>query len=286
LDLSCSLLSGVHQRGVTSLCLDANFLFSGSHDNTIKLYDIDTLAPLATLTGHSYTIWALTSDGKHLYSGSNDHYIRVWDLETYQCVKMSNEHNSKIFHLELKDDLLFSTGDRLVKIWDKDKLQPTAELKGHSGGINSIRIQDNHVISGASDKTLRLWDLTTQTCITEITAADSILSLAVADNLVFAGLQNCCITAFDLRSHQQVGNSMIGHWWQVWQLILAGGYLFSGSFDHKIKAWDIRTFENLRTLQGHRSYVHAMAADTKRLFTGSADKSIRVWYHGTGSIVV
>ena len=99
------------------------------------------------LEGHKYTIWALASDGFHLYSGSNDHTIRVpisllssfdlssyllfshllfhspvyfceqvWNLEGLACTSILTEHESKIFGLEIKDNLLFSSGDKIVKV--------------------------------------------------------------------------------------------------------------------------------------------------------------------------
>lgn len=54
--------------------------------------------------------------------------------------------------------------------------------------------------------------------------------------------------------------------------------LFSASADRLIKAWDLRTMEQLATLAGHQSYVCALhALSCRRLLSASSDKTLAVW---------
>jgi WD40 repeat protein len=59
-------------------------LASGSNDNTIKLYDLNTVTELKTLKGH--TNWvnsvAFSPDSKILASGSKDHTVKIWKLDS------------------------------------------------------------------------------------------------------------------------------------------------------------------------------------------------------------
>src|SRR4051794_6032025 len=61
---------------------DGKTLASGSLDDTIKLWDVQTGKEQATLKGH--TDWvgsvAYSPDGKTLASGSNDKTIKLWDV--------------------------------------------------------------------------------------------------------------------------------------------------------------------------------------------------------------
>jgi WD40 repeat protein len=68
-----------------------------------------------------------------------------------------------------------------------------------------------------------------------------------------------------------------GHNWEIWQLLYYNGFLFSGSFDHTIRIWDIKTFTCTKTLTGHNGYIHALSWNDQTLFSGSGDKSIKVW---------
>jgi WD40 repeat protein len=52
-------------------------LISGSLDNTIKVWDIDTAKATQTLFGHIEGVWAVASDKLRLISGSHDRTIKV-----------------------------------------------------------------------------------------------------------------------------------------------------------------------------------------------------------------
>lgn len=52
-------------------------LISGSLDNTIKLWDVDTTKAVRTLFGHIEGVWAVASDKLRLVSGSHDRTIKV-----------------------------------------------------------------------------------------------------------------------------------------------------------------------------------------------------------------
>ena len=59
-------------------------------------------------------------------------------------------------------------------------------------------------------------------------------------------------------------------------LWLAGGHMFSGSYDKSVRVWDVHSLQCLSTLQGHSGAVRALAASSKRVFSGSDDTTIKV----------
>jgi WD40 repeat protein len=72
-----------HDSFVNSLCLseDGSRLYSGSGDDTIKLWDTSTDTCIATLQGHTNAVRSLCLSFKtnRLISASYDKTIRVWD---------------------------------------------------------------------------------------------------------------------------------------------------------------------------------------------------------------
>ncbi|KAK5578457.1 hypothetical protein RB653_008128 [Dictyostelium firmibasis] len=287
-------------KGITSLEVDDKYLFSGSHDTNINLYELGNglespTDGISVFKGHQSTIWALKSDGKRLYSGSNDHTIRIWDLQRKR-LKHTIHDTTKIFSIAIANEkLIFSSSDNNIKCWNRKsnsstKLEHT--LKGHIGGVNKIQIKDSILYSGSSDGSVIIWDLNTLKPIgSRIDPTDKILSLQMINsNTLVTGSQNCQIKFWDLRlSPNRSTNSSSGsgdtpivslinaHKWEVWQLEMCGGYLFSGSFDHTIKIWDLNNFKNLSIISSHRSYIHALTSSSFHLFSGSADKFIKVF---------
>jgi hypothetical protein len=63
---------------------DGKLLASGSHDKTIKLWDVMTGKEQATLNGHTGSVMsvAFSPDGQLLTSGSLDRSIKLWDIPT------------------------------------------------------------------------------------------------------------------------------------------------------------------------------------------------------------
>jgi WD40 repeat protein len=59
-------------------------LASGSNDNTIKIWDIESKNEEATLVGHSNYVYSVSfsPDGSKLASGSNDSTIKIWDIKS------------------------------------------------------------------------------------------------------------------------------------------------------------------------------------------------------------
>ena len=53
--------------------------------------------------------------------------------------------------------------------------------------------------------------------------------------------------------------------------------LFTAAADGLIKAWDLRTYDQLATLAGHHSFVCALQASGDRLYSASSDKTLAVW---------
>jgi len=96
-------------------------LISGSLDNTIKVWDIDTGKAVRTLFGHIEGVWAVASDKLRLVSGSHDRTIKVWNQEDGRC---------------------------------------TATLVGHRGAVSCLSLGDDKIVSGSDDGDVKIWSFT------------------------------------------------------------------------------------------------------------------------------
>jgi len=57
------------------------WLFTGSDDNTIRIWNLKTTKCLDELHGHTNGVLTMTFADNALFSGSYDHYMIMWDLQ-------------------------------------------------------------------------------------------------------------------------------------------------------------------------------------------------------------
>ena len=63
--------------------------------------------------------------------------------------------------------------------------------------------------------------------------------------------------------------------------------LVSGSYDGTLKIWDLKTYQEIRTLSDHENWIFgvAVSADTKHIISGGIDKIVRLWCFHTGKLL-
>nr|GAT61274.1 predicted protein [Mycena chlorophos] len=93
-------------------------LITGSLDNTIKLWDIDTGENTSTFFGHIEGVWAVDSDKLRLVSGSHDRTIKVWSRDDSKCTATLVGHRAAVSCLQLGEDKIVTGSDDWdVKVW-------------------------------------------------------------------------------------------------------------------------------------------------------------------------
>jgi WD40 repeat protein len=60
-------------------------------------------------------------DDKTLFSGSNDNTLRQWDLETGECTQVFSGHTSRVIAIAFSNGFLYSAAeDKTIRQWDKN----------------------------------------------------------------------------------------------------------------------------------------------------------------------
>ena len=100
-----------HQGPVWALAVYGDLLFTGSSDETIKVWETRSSSGFKckrTLSKHQGIVHALVTFNHKLYSGSSDRTINVWDISTCELVHTMYGHDNPVCSLAVANGMLFS----------------------------------------------------------------------------------------------------------------------------------------------------------------------------------
>lgn len=155
---------------------------SGSRDNTLRVWNVDTAETTQVLEGHEYQVTGVIvqSDG-HIISCALDKSIRVW--KDGKCVETIQGHEGPVQCLLLlpNGDFLSGSNDTTIKLWSNRKCIHT--FPGHTDTVRGLALL-NHigVVSASHDQTLRVWTFQGD-CIAELVGHTALVySAACSDD--------------------------------------------------------------------------------------------------------
>jgi WD40 repeat protein len=163
-------------------------------------------------------------------------------------------------------------------------------LKEHNAPVNSVAISPDqqYLVSGGEDKLLAVYNLSTLESLYKY--PDNYYApraiVITQPNTIFLG-SGPDIKLIDLTNKTLAVYS--GNTTPIWSIDYAPdrNIITAGSFDYKIKVWDVGTTAIILTLEGHTKSTLpvAFSPDGKYIVSGSLDKTVKIWNAKTGEMM-
>ena len=75
-----------------------------------------------------------------------------------ELLKTVKAHSSDITSIIINENKILSgSDDKTIKIWDLDSGKLLNTLIGHTSSIHALTIHNSKIISGSNDKTIKIW---------------------------------------------------------------------------------------------------------------------------------
>ncbi|XP_041350538.1 F-box/WD repeat-containing protein 11-like [Gigantopelta aegis] len=202
------------------------------------------------------------------------------------------EHKQVISHMSLEGSIqwknVFAERFRLRNNWLRGRCT-VRTFEGHTQGISCVQFDDTRIVSGSSDKTIKVWNIRTNapwSVQTLVGHSNTVRCLHLEGNRLVSGSSDRTIKVWDLSTQDSWSSiackvTMIGHTHTVRCLKVDDDKVISGSYDKTLKLWDLRTGNCRMTLRGHQAAVLCVHFNETKIVSGSCDNTIKVWnYEG------
>ena len=276
---------------------DGRRAVSGSRDNLVKLWDLETGELIRTFAGHKDWVndVAFALGGKAILSGSKDRTLKLWDVETGELLRTLQGHRGWVNAVAVSPDgkrAASVSDDRTVRLWDLETGSQLRSLTGHQDWTLAVGFSSDgrQVVSSGKDDTVRVWNAETGALEKTLRGhKDWVSALAVASvgELAVSGSDDRTARIWDIATGKEE-RTLTGHgdWVVAVAISPDGKRVLSGSKDGTARLWDIATGKLLRTFAGHGEMVSAVAfsPDGERVISTGRDRTLRVWWAGSDQI--
>jgi WD40 repeat protein len=157
------------------LTLSDNLIISASLTGHIRLWEIKNeyqlFKTLSICYGPVFCL-LLLSNNKILCSSDITNGMTVFDYDNENnYLHLANNHTQEVYYVAKVSSKLFASGsqDTTIKLWDiGNDYVCLKTLTGHTDGVLSLTSAGDNLISGSSDKSIKVWDLNSYLCIRTI----------------------------------------------------------------------------------------------------------------------
>jgi len=155
------------------------WIIAGTDDMQLRVYNYNTMEKVKEWDAHTDYIRyvEIHPNRPYILSSSDDMSIKLWDWEKdFECIQVFEGHVHYVMMIKInpRDTNTFASAslDRSIKVWGLTAGTPHFSLEGsgaHERGVNCIDYYPGgdkpYLLSGADDRTVKIWDYQTKACL-------------------------------------------------------------------------------------------------------------------------
>jgi NACHT domain- and WD repeat-containing protein len=271
-----------------ALAADGTLLASAGADDTVRLWRLPELAPLATLQGHQWTVTGcgFSADGTLLVSAGGDGTACLWDVGSARATQRTS-HTGLVECCEFAPDgstLITASTDGTLRRWSVSAGRERGDAARHTGSTVRMAQYGEQIVLAAGDVG-DVFLLAGQSATPDLIGTHGaqvwgLLVLPDRSAAVTAGLDGTC-RVWNFHSGGErlrfVGD---GGPVRTCAYNPSGSRIASAGDGAIVHLWNPATGAAVE-FTGHRAAIWSLAVDqTGRLAAGAKDGSIRVWSAG------
>lgn len=253
-----------------------------------NLKNLSKIKTLRSKIGNNHLMW------RKIYMLNNlpPHKVKQEDgyLEGYKrfyrmrrCWIKGQNENKKVFmtnqtditHIQCNDHFIVtSSDDQTIKIFDTDG-NLKKSLIGHFGGVWTFQWHRDLIISGSTDKSVRIWDFVSGWPLKHLKGHEStVRCLKTYKNFIISGARDSTIKVWNLDG--VLLHTLKGHAESVRCIDVYYNMLVSGSYDGTVIMWDYMKGRCVKKLKSHLLRVYAVKIGRKHIVSGGQDSLVNV----------
>ncbi|XP_005399385.1 PREDICTED: CMT1A duplicated region transcript 1 protein isoform X2 [Chinchilla lanigera] len=180
--------------------------------------------------------------GGDLVAVSSNRKIQLLDiLQVKQLPVVFRGHVGSIrtlFLCEEENFLLSGSYDLSIRYWDLKSGTCVRIFYGHQGTVTCMDLYKNTLASGGRDAQVKEWDVETGKCLKTFKHKDPILATRINDTYIVSSCERGTVKVWHIATAQLVKN-LSGHEGAVKCLFFDQWHLLSGSADGLVMAWSM-----------------------------------------------
>ena len=251
-------------------------------ESLVKMWANTNPKHLAFRAHGRHVVTCLQFDEDKIIAGSDNCKINVYDTKTGALRAILEGHDGGVWALEYYGNTLVSgSTDRTIRIWDIEKAECTHVFKGHTSTVRNLQI----LPPAQSDEETGVPVAVHDSPLIISGSRDSTLRIW---KLPLLGDQRDVLqNAPESEECPYLVHVLSGHQHTVRSMAAYGDIVVSGSYDCTVRVWRISSGDCLHRLEGHKSKIYSVALDQKRnrCISGSMDHTVKIWSIETGTML-